>query len=233
MNSHRLRLGLFAAALTVVSTASAQSPEKPVPVVKEPNHVVAFENDFIRLIDVQFPAGKTTLYHVHTIPSVVVELSNATIVTQEYGDAPAAPRTTHPGESRYAPYDEKPLTHRVTNQGPGIFRVLDIELLRRPADVETAPVSAPTDAKLEWEQKRARLFHLELAPRGFRELSASKRAYLLICATGEVDAEIGSATANKIHELKSGDYRYFPPGTRLRINNPTMDATTCVLLELK
>src|SRR5882724_12782167 len=98
MNSHRFRLGsVIIATLAWPIWSFSQALEKPVPVVQEPNHVVAFENDFIRMIDVHFPAGKTTLFHVHTIPSVVVELSNATIVTQEFGSAPAAPRTTHPG----------------------------------------------------------------------------------------------------------------------------------------
>ncbi len=233
MKSIRLCLGLFAAAIAVTSAASAQVPEKPVPVREEPNHVVTFENDFIRMIDVHFPAGTTTLYHVHTIPSVVVELSHSTIVTQELGAAPAAPRATHPGETHYAPYDEKPLTHRVTNQGPGVFHVLDIELLRQPAVLDRALVAAPADSKLEWEQKFGRLFHLEFAPRGNREVIASPRAHLLICVEGEVIADSGGANAHLIQELKSGDYRYFPPGTGLRLNNPTMDAPKCVLLELK
>jgi len=49
-----------------------EKTEKPVPVLQEPNHHVTLENAYLRMIDVHFEPGKTTLYHVHTVPSVVV-----------------------------------------------------------------------------------------------------------------------------------------------------------------
>ena len=215
---------LFAVALT--SPALAQSSEKPVPVREEPNHKVAFENDYIRMIDVHFPAGATTLYHIHTIPSVVIELSNATIVSQEWGAAPPAPRATKPGETRYAPYDEKPLTHRVTNRGPGIFRVLDVELLHATASADAAaPISSP-ELKLEWEQKLARLYHVALAAEKHLELKADGCAHLLVSVSGAVQ------TAPN-HELKAGEYLYFARSERISINNRDHEDATCVLLELR
>jgi len=226
------RLGfLLVAALASPAITFSQPAEKPVPVLAEPNHKVALENAWLRVIDVHFPPGQTTLYHVHTIPSVVVELSDATIVSQEWGAAPGAPRATKPGESRYAPYDEKPLTHRVTNRGPGLFHVLDIELLRSPAVAATPPPAASANLKLEWEQKLARLYELTVAAGKSTEVEASGCAHLLIGVSGTVQTSAGASAAGR--EVRAGEYAFFPPQSGLRIDNRNSGSAACILLELK
>ena len=115
---------LFCFHAAALAQVAALGPA-PVPVREEPWHRTVFENDHVRVLDVHVPPGGTTLYHVHVIPSAVVELSSSSIVSQEMGQPPPAPRKVIPGETRYAPYDEKPLTHRVTNQSPDVFHVLD------------------------------------------------------------------------------------------------------------
>src|SRR4051812_24333475 len=100
---------LFFAMLTPLAAA-----DKPVAVVKEPYHRVVFENEYVRMIDVQIPVGITTLYHVHDVASVVVYLTKSTNASQTWGETGTTPRQTTPGDSRYVNYDEKPLTHRVT-----------------------------------------------------------------------------------------------------------------------
>lgn len=236
MKTSPLRLAfLFFAMLAWPLNASAQygnaparkteKPAQPVPVLQEPNHHVTLENAYLRMIDVHFEPGKTTLYHIHTVPSVVVEMSDATIVAQELGAAPAAARDVKPGEARYAPYDEKPLTHRVTNTGKTIFHVLDIELLRPPASLDTAPAAASPDVKLEWEQKLVRLYKFALASGNQTDVKASGCAHLLIGVSGTVQTTTG--------ELKAGAYQFFAPGGSIQIDNRGQDAAACVLLELK
>jgi quercetin dioxygenase-like cupin family protein len=224
---------LAAAALAWPVAAFSQAPEKTVPVRDEPRHRVALENAHIRLIDVRFSPGTTTLYHTHTIPSVIVELSDSTIVTQEWGAAPAAPRHVAPGETRYAPYDEKPLTHRVTNAGSSEFHVLDIELLRPPASAGATPPATAPGLKLDWEQPLVRLYQLALAPDQRSEVPVDGCAYLVVGIEGTVQTGTSSDGATSTHELKAGEYRFFTPGSRFQIVNHGQDAARCVLLQLK
>lgn len=229
---HRL-VALALAALAWPAAAHAQPPEKPVPVLAEPNHKVTLENAYLRLIDVHFPPGQTTLYHIHTVPSVVVELSDSTIVAQEWGAAPAAVRHVVPGEARYAPYDAQPLTHRVTNVGQSVFHVLDIELLRPPASVDIAPAAASPEMKLEWEQKLVRLYKFSLAAGKQAKVAPGGCAHLLIGVSGTVQSATGSSGASAPGELKPGAYLFFAPGSRIQIDNRGQEAAACVLLELK
>ena len=206
--------------------------EKPVPVLQEPSHKNALENAYLRVLDVSFPPGATSLYHFHHIPSVVVDLADSAIVSQEWGAAPGAPRKVIPGQTRYAPYDEKPLSHRVTNPGKTVFRVLDIELLRSGAKLDTSPAVTPAGAKLEWEQKLARLYRCPLAAGQPTELPRSNCARLLITVVGTVQALADSGTTKTMRDLKAGEYLFFAPGTRVQIDNPG-HAAKCIVLELK
>ncbi len=221
------------AALAWPAMAWSQPPEKPVPVLQEPNHKVTLENAYLRLIDVHFPSGQTTLYHIHTVASVVVELSDSTIVSQEWGAAPTAARHVAPGETRYAPYDEMPLTHRVTNAGASVFHVLDIELLRSSVGVEPAQPPPSPEIKPEWEQKLARLYQLALAPGKQTDVKPGGCAHLLVGVAGTVQiaAETGGTKVNRA--LPAGEYQFFAPGSHIQINNRDQAEAKCVLLELK
>ena len=221
------------ALLLLHALAFAQSPEKPVLVVNEPCHKVTLENAWLRMLDVRVPADATTLYHVHTIPSVVVRISNANIVSQDWGAPPSAPSISAPGESRYAPYDEKPLTHRVTNRGPGVFHVLDIELLRSPADAALAPPSAPPELKLEWEQKLVRFYRAALASGKEFAVPRNGCAHLVISVYGNVQATTDSATNKASRELKAGEYLFFAPQSRIQVDNRGQEPASCIVLELK
>src|SRR5438045_2634886 len=115
--------------LASFTTLAVQAAEKPVPVQQEPLHKVVFENNYLRIIDVQIRPGETSLYHTHEIPSVIVYLTKSTNRSESLPDKQILMRDVSPGQSRYAPYDQKPLTHRVTNTGSSLFRVFDIEVL--------------------------------------------------------------------------------------------------------
>src|SRR3954463_13842985 len=96
-------------ALVVVASIlalSVQAAEKPVPVVEEPMHKPVFENEYVRVIDVQVPPGATTLYHIHVIPSIVFYLTKSTNRSESWPDKAIVTRDVAPGQSRYAPYDK-------------------------------------------------------------------------------------------------------------------------------
>src|SRR5947208_83589 len=169
-NSTLFRL-LFAAILSLPLLTFAGDPA-PVPVTQEPMHKTVFENDVLRIIDVRIAPGKTTLYHVHVIPSVVVYLSKSTNRSQSPGETTFLDRNISPGESRYAPYDVKPLTHRVTNTGASDFHVFDIELLHKTPAADATSAAAPAGVQVQWDEKLARMLKVQLQPKARTDLAA-------------------------------------------------------------
>ena len=98
-----------------------------VPVKHEPRHHNVFENEYVRILDVHFGPKDTTLYHVHSTPSVFYTFTK-TITTQQLMGRPAGRGSL---SSIGAPsYDSlgTPRIHRVWNEDTTWFHVMDIEL---------------------------------------------------------------------------------------------------------
>lgn len=225
-----MRLHFLAFVLSAI--VSSPAAEMPVPVRQEPHHKVALENNHVRVIDVKIPPGKTTLYHVHDVPSVIVYLTSSTVSTQTWGEASSAPRRVSPGESRYAAYDEKTLSHRVTNTGAELFRVLDIELVGSAPKAGPFPLVTPSGMEMRWEEKRVRSSQLRLASHGRCHIPASGCAHLLIVTSGTITntpTRPGSAAG----EQKAQEFVFFPPQTGFQLLNPHQEPAEAVLLELK
>jgi quercetin dioxygenase-like cupin family protein len=124
--------------LTGIAPTAAQK-ETIVPVHQEPRHRMVFESPGLRILDVQIPPGDTTLFHTHSDPILYVTMSSSTTRTQALGGAwngtpasgPAAsgPFTlapsTPPGRMMSTTtYAERALTHRVSNVGDTLFRLI-------------------------------------------------------------------------------------------------------------
>ncbi|MSU66859.1 MAG: hypothetical protein EXS38_12345 [Opitutus sp.] len=216
--------------LSLVALASAVAAEAPVPVVKEPRHQTTFENEYLRVIDVKIPVGDVTLYHVHDLPSVVVYLAKATNRTVTFGETTPASRSVSPGESRYVPYDEKPLTHQVTNPGPALFHVLDIELLKPAPSGTSAPGAAPAGAKLSWEEKRVRTYNVNLDSGANSAFPSNAFAHLVIGIGGTVKATTAKGATR---QLANGEFAFLPPQTRVQFSNAGKEKAEVVVLELK
>src|SRR5260221_10243708 len=100
-----------------------------VPVSKEPSHHVVFTNEKIRVLNVLLPPGDTTLYHIHSTPSVFISLSTTRTGSQLINEQ-AMYSNSVPGnigfENLSAPHTR---THRVWNADRATFHVIDVELL--------------------------------------------------------------------------------------------------------
>lgn len=225
-----MKIALPVALFSLVALASAVAAEAPIPVVKEPRHKTTFENEYLRVIDVRVPAGDVTLYHVHVLPSVVVYLAKATNRTQTWGESTSTPRSVSPGESRYVPYDEKPLTHQGSNPGPALFHVLDIELLKPAPSGTPAPAAAPAGAKLSWEEKRVRTYNVSVEAGGQAEFPANASAHLVIGIAGDVRATTAKGAPR---QLGNGEFEFLPPQARVQLNNTGKAKAEVVVLELK
>lgn len=99
-----------------------------IQVSKEPNHKKVFENKYIRLLDVWINPGDTSLFHVHSTPSLFLMLSNTSAGSQILGQEWIKSRNEI-GKSWYRSFMNDTLIHRVANFDTVLFHVIDIELL--------------------------------------------------------------------------------------------------------
>lgn len=201
---------------------AAFGADQPVPAAKEPHHRIDLENAYVRTLQVTLQPNDQTDFHVHAIPSVVVELSRAQIVADEWGHAPDPLRTVNPGDTRYAPYDEKPLTHQVSNRGTTVFDVMDIELLqpnRKPA--AGFPPAPPEPAKLLFEKNQVRAYRLKLDPGASWKLPASPAAHLIVAYAGDLNS------------IESGHERFVRPQHAVDLRNPGTTPAEAIILELE
>ena len=130
-----------AAALCVLmgTASTAVHNEQVVPVHQEPRHRMMFEAPGTRILDVQIPPGDTTLFHTHSDAILYVNISGSTMRNQtlggEWNGAPAAgpaaaapfkvSPSNPPGRMMSTTsYAERPLTHRVSNVGETLYRLI-------------------------------------------------------------------------------------------------------------
>jgi len=203
---------------------------KPVPARDEPKHKVVFENNYVRVIDVQIPVGTETLYHVHDIASVMVYLTKSTNESQTYGESTWNPRAVTPGESRYAAYDVKPLTHHVRNRGTALFRVYDIELLHAPLTPENFALPDTSMLRSQWQEKAVRSLTLRLEPGGHRTVPAGVCAYLFVDISGELTV---SPSTGAVRTLRPQEFLFQPAQSGFILSNGGKQPLESVVLELR
>lgn len=113
---------VVAACLLPVGHSVAQDEERPVPILQAPFHLPVFRNDYITLLNVNVPPGKTTGYHIHTGDSVSVNIGAADMTNQDFGsNVVSSPARGEPGRVSYADYRKESKTHKAVNVGKTTF----------------------------------------------------------------------------------------------------------------
>jgi len=206
----------------LINQVSAQ-----VPVRDEPHHKVVLENDYVRILNVRILPHDTTLAHIHAAASVMVFLSKSNIGSQIVGALPV-PADVTPGQTNYAAYNEKPIKHRVWNDGNSPFHVMDIELVKKNPSPDSCTVLSQEGIKLQWQQKLVRSYKINVEKGKEYDIPKSNCAYLLIDISGSVAA----IAASSMRMIKDGGFIFFPPEAEIKISS-NGSAAECVLLELK
>lgn len=89
----------------------------------EPLHHLVFENEHVRIFNVEVPAQQSTLVHRHGRNGSVVIVGPAEVEDEKVGEAPK--RTTYAGAETHA--IAAGMTHKVKNVGRTVFRNVVIE----------------------------------------------------------------------------------------------------------
>ncbi len=185
---------------TAVLTAQVQ-------VSKEPRHKNVLENKYIRLLDVWMQPGDTSMFHIHSTPSLFLHFTSTNVCVQIKGKAWTKNKNTA-GNASYNSFVNDTLVHRVSNCDTVPFHVTDIEILS--SYKPTTPLK-PLLFTVLFDNEKAIAYRL----------SGTSFNNQLIKGRGPMVAELVAGdevicynTKNKKSiTIKTGKYLYLEPGS--------------------
>jgi hypothetical protein len=218
----KIKTNLLAVLLLLYSTVlSAQ-----VQVSKEPLHKKVLENKYIRLLDVWIKPGDTSLFHIHSTPSVFLVFTTTTYAAQEQNKDWTTAKVV-PGYSWYRSFYKDTQVHRVANIDTAVFHVTDVELLStyKPTEKREA---LPFPLLYENET----VFAYQLTDSSFKDISMNNRGPLIAeVVAGEV--RFSDVLNRKSMIIKTGKYLYIEPGKGFSFTIAGKEKTLMVLFEIK
>jgi quercetin dioxygenase-like cupin family protein len=143
---------IWSAALTAQEqqTGAAEfDPVRTVNILQEPRHRSVYKDGNLHLLDVQINPGDTTLPHTHDSAILYTFISN--------GEGQLNGRV-----SSITTYVDEPYTHRVSNEGPGLFRIIAMANYGAAYTAVVQPAAGLAIAP-QLENAWFRSFRLELA----------------------------------------------------------------------
>jgi quercetin dioxygenase-like cupin family protein len=215
------------ALVTLFATQETSAPA-PVPVEQEPHHHLLLKNDSLMVMRVTLQPGERSLYHIHSVDDVAVWLGHSSAAQQLPNEPESQPIEQKPGNISLRTLHETPFTHRVHNLGPGLFDVLDVELLQRPEHPSSA-VAGPVAG----ENPSARVYKWTLAPGVVTPMHTHERPYLIVAATGfqlKMTAPDGQSFT---HGIEAGDFHWVTTKVTHTLANAGTGEGQIVEIELK
>jgi quercetin dioxygenase-like cupin family protein len=226
------------------ATGNGQIPIMPVQ--QEPHHRQVFQRGPLRILDLQLPPGDVSWFHTHEWPVYYLTTSDSPTVSQNLGEEWGAGRRGRgPGPAASAPapvaaapagiapgprgpvrgrphlmsdlsYAEKPNTHRIRNDGPGLFRAMVVVNETAGGDETVTEEQAGFTDKPISSNKWFRVYRIALPP-GEKSPSHQHKAPVVIFqdTTGK-GLGIGGMT---FEFNEPGQWAYFDPGDRHQITN--------------
>jgi quercetin dioxygenase-like cupin family protein len=204
---------LFIAVL--LSAGMTVAKEKAVPADQEPLHKVVLQNDYVEVVRLTIPPGRSTQWHTHAHDRVVVILSEATVNEDVPGKNLTQALNTSAGDVFTMAEADHPLTHRLNNDGKTAFEAIDIELLQRPDGPATDQIVIPAA-----EGPNFRIYRYPLSPGASTPQHTHSRPYLIIAATPMQLLMKAPDGSSMDHPVKTGDARWIDEKvTHSLINN--------------
>lgn len=198
-----------------------------VQVSREPRHKKVLENKYIRLLDVRIHPGDTTLFHIHSTPSLFLHFTNTVVCSQIKGKEWETGKNTQ-GNASYRSFENDTLVHRVSNCDTIPFHVTAIEILS-PYKPTTQLKPLPLTVLFENEKAIAYRF------------SSSSFNKQIISGRGPMVAELVAGNEVIYHDtmnkksikIKTGKFLYIKPGSAFYFSAKGDEEINMVLFEIK
>lgn len=186
--SHARRPALLLLVAALAAVAPAALAQTAVPVEQAPYHVPVFSNDYVTLLDVFIPPGRTSGFHRHTLDALGVQIADGARTGQPLGGEVTVTTPRPPGAVTFSFYSREALSHAVTTTGDDVFHNIVVELVRPTAyGFAPAPRERETGFVEVLDNERVRVWRLVLAP-GAESMPIRQRApgLRVIVAGGEL-----------------------------------------------
>jgi hypothetical protein len=184
---------------------------------------VQFENDWVRLIRVNVPAGASLGEHTHP-PGVMVHVyfNDADPIIFEHDGSPGSITRPYVTARSYRVGRARPETHAVINRGRGASDYMRIELktsgdVSQGQRVPAPPLGAATKSTAEITNAQYRVSRITVAAKETFEVvaEAAVPAILIALTDGVAVESVGSAPRS----LKVGEERFVDVGRRELVRN--------------
>jgi len=227
---------LFISGLILCVTAGVSNAQA-VSLEREPRHRVVLDAGTFRVLDVQIPPGDTTLFHIHRFPQLLIPVSVSPTDVQLAdrawaGTLPSADPGWHPGDVVIdSSFVQTPLTHRVTNVGTQLFRLILIN--NSHSAQNTAPGSllgSPGEAGLNsswFLQSR-----LIIPTQSVTKLETASLPTILVQPVG---GRISVSVSDRPEQVLDGPGAWLslPTGARYRVRNVGTQPANIVVVQIR
>ncbi len=215
-------LAVLMAATFPAGSADAQEDEferiRTVHLLQEPRHRTMHIDGDIRVVDVQINPGDTTLPHTHDFAIMYTFISN--------GEGPLNGRV-----SSITSYVTEQLTHRVHNEGPGLFRIIALGNFG-PAVSDTNDKPEGVSAQPELENPWFRSYRLELAPGESSPVRTPQNPGIVVqVSEGVVHVSRADGISNELTAM--GDWAWRNADSPFQLHNPGTMPVTVVINEAR
>lgn len=213
------------------------SHAQAVPLEREPRHRVVLDAGTFRVFDVQVPPGDTTVFHIHRFPQLLIPVSVSPTDVQLAdsawaGTLPSADPGWRPGDvvidSSFVPTS---LTHRVTNVGTQLFRLILINNSRSArTKAPSSPPGSPGEAGLSsswFLQSR-----LSIPAQSVTEWETASLPTILVQPLG---GHTSVSVSDRPEQALDGPGAWFslPAGVRYRVRNVGSQPANIVVVQVR
>ena len=214
--------------LFLISTISMLQTyaQEVIAVSKELMHKKVFENDYLRVLDVQIAPGDTTQFHKHETPSVFISLHPVRTGSQVIVEEGSATVLSLDRRISFEGFYKSPRIHRVWNADTSVFHVMDIEVLTKGDKDIGEPIQGEAFKEL-FDAPPVRTYRVTLKSNQTIEIKRNTAVLVVGLNDGS------NVMVNEKAFAKQGDFLFIPPSESIKLVNKMLQECSFALLELK
>ena len=205
---------------TAVATAQVQASN-------EPCHKNVLENKYIRLLDVWMQPGDTSLFHIHSTPSLFLHFTSTAVCVQIKGKGWTKNKNTA-GNASYTSFVNDTLVHRVSNCDTVPFHVTDIEIL---SSYKPRTSLKPLPFTVLFDNERAMAYRL--SDTSFNNQPINGRGPMVAELVAGDEVTCYDTKSKRSTTIKTGKYLYIKPGSTFYFTAKENGKNNLVLFEIK